>query len=59
METDFKEQDILQFGSGVRKGGGYEAQFLIYYELNPEGKIHRITAAHSAPVKIFNPWKQS
>ncbi|KAH7202930.1 hypothetical protein IWW34DRAFT_759354 [Fusarium oxysporum f. sp. albedinis] len=52
-------EDILQFGSGVRKGGGYETQFLIYYELNTEGKIHKITAAHSAPVKIFNPWKQS
>ncbi|SPJ89664.1 uncharacterized protein FTOL_13025 [Fusarium torulosum] len=52
-------EDILQFGSGVRKGGGYEAEFLTYYELNPQGKIFKITAAHCGPVKIFNPWKQS
>ncbi|KAF4995691.1 hypothetical protein FDECE_12720 [Fusarium decemcellulare] len=48
-------EDILHFGTGVRKGGGYEVQFLIYYELTPEGKIHYITAASSGPVKIFNP----
>ncbi|KAF5971622.1 hypothetical protein FBULB1_9133 [Fusarium bulbicola] len=48
-------EDILNFGSGVRKGGGYEAHFLIHYELTPEGKIHYITAAQSGTVKIFNP----
>ncbi|KAH7237945.1 hypothetical protein B0J15DRAFT_529384 [Fusarium solani] len=48
-------EDILHFGSGVRKGGGYRVQFLIYYELTPQGKIHHITAASCGQAKIFNP----
>ncbi|EEU33651.1 uncharacterized protein NECHADRAFT_89280 [Fusarium vanettenii 77-13-4] len=53
--ADRDQKDILHFGSGVRKGGGYRVQFLIYYELTPEGKIHHITAASCGQAKIFNP----